>query len=82
MKYSKRSVFFTRLRVDAHLRHVGAHVSVASVEQQDTGPPPIRRKTRAARPLVCRMKSIPWRQTGINNRRSLSWGKLTSGVVE
>jgi hypothetical protein len=35
MKYSKRSVFFQRLRVDAHLRHVGAHLSVATVERQD-----------------------------------------------
>jgi hypothetical protein len=39
MKYSKRSVFFQKLRVDAHLRHVGAHLSVAIVEQQDVGPP-------------------------------------------
>ena len=37
MKYSKCSVFFQRLRVDAHLRHVGAHLSVATVEQQDIG---------------------------------------------
>jgi hypothetical protein len=40
MKYSKHSVFFQRLRVDAHLRHVGAHLSVATVEQQDIGPLP------------------------------------------
>jgi hypothetical protein len=82
MKYSKRSVFFPRLRVDAHLRHVGAHLSVATVEQQDIGPPSIRPKTRAARRLVHRMKSILLRQMGINDRRSHSWGKLTSGVVE
>jgi hypothetical protein len=31
---------------------------------------------------VHRMKSILLRQTGINGRRSHSWGKLTSGVVE
>src|ERR1700756_578035 len=28
MKYSKRSVFFKRLRVAAHLRYGGAHLSV------------------------------------------------------
>jgi hypothetical protein len=39
MKYSKQSVFFQRLRVDAHLRQVGAHLSVATVERQDKGPP-------------------------------------------
>ena len=82
MKYSMRSVFFQRLRVDAHLRHAGAHLSVATVEEQDIGPPSIRAKTCAARRLAHRMKSILLRQTGINNRRSLSWGKLTSGVVE
>jgi hypothetical protein len=48
MKYSKHSVFFQRLRVDAHLRHVGAHLPVATVERQDIGPPSIRPKTRAA----------------------------------
>jgi hypothetical protein len=31
---------------------------------------------------VHRMKSILLRQTGINGRRSHSWAKLTSGVVE
>jgi hypothetical protein len=82
MKYSERSVFFQRLRVDAHLRHVGAHLSIATVEQQDMGPPSIRPKTRAARRLVHRMKSILLRQTGIKDRRSHSRGKLTSGVVE
>lgn len=82
MRYSKHSVFFQRLRVDAHLRHVGAHLSVATVEQQDIGPPSIRPKTRAARRVVHRSKSILLRQTGINDRRSHSWGKLTSGVVE
>ena len=82
MKYSKHSVFFQRLRVDAHLRHVGAHLSVATVEQQDMGPPSIRPKTRAARRLVRRMKSILLRQTGINDRSFHSWAKLTSGVVE
>ena len=65
MKYSKHSVFFERLRVDAHLRHVGAHLSVATVEQQDVGPPSIRPKTRAARRLVHRMKSILLRQTAL-----------------
>ena len=35
MKYPKRSVLFQKLRVDAHLRHVGAHLSVATIEQQD-----------------------------------------------
>ena len=35
MKYSKHSVFFPRLRVDTHLRHVGAHLLVATIEQQD-----------------------------------------------
>jgi hypothetical protein len=39
MKYSKRS-FFQGLRVDAHLRHVGAHLSVATIEQPDIGPLP------------------------------------------
>ena len=82
MKYSKRSVFFPRLRADAHLRHVGAHLSVATVEQQDIGPPSIRPKTRVVRGLVHWTKSILLRQTGINDRRSHSWGKLTSGVVE
>jgi hypothetical protein len=82
MKYSKRSMFFPRLRVDTHLRHVGAHLSVATIEQQDIRPPSIRPKTRAARPLVHRMKSILLRQMGINDRSSHSWGKLTSGVVE
>ena len=82
MKYSKHSVYFQRLRVDAHLRHVGAHLSVVTVEQQDIGPPSIRPKTRGARRLVHRMKSILLRQTGINDRRFYLWGKLTSGVVE
>jgi hypothetical protein len=82
MKYSKALSVFSEIRVDAHLRHVGAHLPVATVERQDIGPPSIRPKTRAARRLVHRMKSILLRQTGINDRRSHLWGKLTSGVVE
>ena len=82
MKYSKRSVFFPRLRVDTPSSPCRRHLSVATIEQQDIGPPSIRPKTRAARRLVHRMKSILLRQTGINDRRSHSWGKLTSGVVE
>ncbi len=70
MKYSKRSVFFQRLRVDVHLRPVGANRSVATVEQQDIGPPSIRPKTRAARRIVHRMKSILLRQTGINDQKA------------
>jgi hypothetical protein len=34
MKYSKRSVFFQRIRLDAHLRHVGAHLSVATLNSR------------------------------------------------
>jgi hypothetical protein len=75
MKYSNHSVFFPRLRVDAHLRGVCAHLSVATVEQQEIGPPSIGAKTRAARRLV-------WRTKSINDRRSHSRRKLTSGVVE
>jgi hypothetical protein len=82
MKYSKRSVFFQRIRVDAHLRHVDAHLSVVTVEQQDLGPPSIRPKTRAPRRLVHRMKPLLLRQTGINDRRSHSRCKFTAGVVE
>ena len=78
MKYSKRSVFFQRLRVYARLRHVGAHLPVATVEQQDMSPSSIGPKTRAARRLVHRMKSMLLRQMGINDRRSRSWDKLTS----
>jgi hypothetical protein len=48
MKYSKRSVFFQTLSVDAHRSHVSAHLSVATVEEQDIGPPSIRPKTRSA----------------------------------
>ena len=48
MKYSKRSGFFERLRVDPIFAMQGAHLSVATVEQQDIGPPPIRPETRAA----------------------------------
>ena len=73
---------FPRLRVDAYLRHVGAHLSVPPGEQQDMGPPSIRPRTRAARRLAHRMKSVLLRQTGINDRRSHSWGKFTSSVVE
>ena len=58
MKYSKALSVFSEIRVDAHLRHVGAHLPVATVERQDIGPPSIRPKTRAARRLVHRMKSI------------------------
>ena len=70
MKYSKHSVFFPRLRVDTHLRHVGAHLSVVTPEQQDIGPSSVRPKTRAARRLVHRLKSILLRQTGINDQKA------------
>lgn len=79
MKYSKRSVLFQRLRVNAHLRHVGAHLSVATVEQQDLGPPSIKPKTRAARRLVHRMESILLRQTGINDRKASLMGQVDLG---
>jgi hypothetical protein len=79
MKYSKRSVLFSRLRVDAHLRHVGGHLSVVTVEQQDIGPPSIRPKTRAARRLVHRMKSILLRQTGINDQKASLIGQVDLG---
>ena len=74
MKYSKRSVFFPRLRVDAHFRQVGAHHSVATVEQQDMGPPSIRPKTRAARRPVRRMKFILLRQMSINDQKACTHG--------
>jgi hypothetical protein len=82
MKYSKRSEFFQRLRVDTHRRYIDAHLSVATIEQQDIGPPSIRPKPPAVRRLVHRMKSIQLRLTGINDRRAQSRGKLTSGVVD
>jgi hypothetical protein len=79
MKYSRRSVFFQKLPVDAHLRHVGAHLSVATVEQQDIGPPSIRPKTHGARRLVHRMKSILLRQTGINDQKVPLMGQVDLG---
>jgi hypothetical protein len=52
MKYSTRSVFFERLLFDAHLPHLGVHLPVAAVEQQNIDQPLIRPMTRATRRLV------------------------------
>jgi hypothetical protein len=66
-------VFFQRLRVDADLRRVGAHLSVRLPSDQRLAPPDVSSNCT---------KSILLRQTGINDRRSHSWGKLTPRVVE
>src|SRR5258708_16239333 len=74
MKYSKRSVFFSENTCRCPSSPCSAHLSVATVEQ-DIGPPSVRPKTRAARRLVHRMKSIGHQRSRVSLMGQVDLGR-------